>query len=205
LTQVPDLLLVARRDRQPAQRRMSLDRRMSPDRRISIDRLDAVGLRTHLDGLSKVLVACVEGGASVSFMQPFPAADASVYWRGLLPGVESGRVLLLAWLEDGWPLGTVQLHLATPPNQAHRADVAKLLVDPAARGRGIGAALLEAVEREARAQGRTLLTLDTITGSAAERLYLAHGWTRVGVIPDYARMPDGPLAPTTIFYRRLDG
>lgn len=166
-------------------------------------RLDEAGLDRQIDALAEVLVACVAGGASVGFMQPLRGEQARAYWRGLAPGIAAGRIRLLAWLAAGRAAGTVQLHLATPPNQAHRGEIAKLLVHPAARRQGVAGALLAAAEGEALALGRDLLTLDTISGSAAARLYQAAGWSRVGEIPDFARMPHGPLAPTTIFYKRL--
>jgi GNAT superfamily N-acetyltransferase len=111
--------------------------------------------------------------------------------------------VLLAAFDDGDVVGTVQVNLATPPNQPHRADIAKLLVRRSARRRGVAAQLMEAAEREALAEGKTLLVLDTVTGDAAERLYERLGWTRVGVIPNYALYPDGRPCATTLFYKQL--
>ncbi|HET6519840.1 MAG TPA: GNAT family N-acetyltransferase [Geminicoccaceae bacterium] len=159
----------------------------------------------RLRELAAILVDAVEGGASVSFMLPFRHEEALAYWRGLLPAVAAGRTVLLAALIGGAAVGTVQLGLATPPNQPHRADVAKLLVHRRARRRGVGRALMARVEDEARRRGRTLLTLDTLTGGEAERLYLALGYVRAGVIPGYARLPTGPLGDTSIFYKHLGG
>jgi GNAT superfamily N-acetyltransferase len=169
---------------------------------MEIRRLSAEQLVMSADDLADVLVDCVEGGASVSFMLPYSHDQARAFWRELVPAVAGGAVVLLA-AGEGPLVGTVQLQLATPPNQPHRAGVAKLLVRRSARGRGVGRTLMLAAEDEARAVGRTLLTLDTITDGAGDRLYRRLGWTFVGAIPDYARMPDGPLAPTSIFYKRL--
>jgi len=157
----------------------------------------------HLEGLSDVLIDCVEGGASVSFMHPLTRARAAAFWRRVARGVAAGtRVLLVA--EDAHGIcGTVQLVLDLPENQPHRADVAKMLVHRRARRRGVGAALLRAAEAAARAHGRTLLVLDTVTGGDAERLYARLGWRRVGAIPGYALFPRGGFCSTTLFYRRL--
>lgn len=157
---------------------------------------------TELDQLATVLADCVEGGASVSFMQPFTAADALAWWRRVTQEVLAGeRALLVA--EDAQGIcGTVQLVLAQPPNQPHRADVSKLLVHRRARGRGIGEALMRAVEDEARREHKTLLVLDTASDSA-ERIYTRLGWTRLGTIPGYALLPQGGLCDTVYFYRQL--
>lgn len=136
-------------------------------------------------------------------MKPFDEAEALRFWDGSAKGVEAGRIRLFAALLDRQAVGTVQLVLAIPPNQAHRADIAKLLVHRRARGRGIAKRLLAAAEREALGLGRTLLTLDTLVGTPADRLYQSLGYRRVGVVPDYARLPEGPLADTAIFYKRL--
>lgn len=165
--------------------------------------LSAAEAEAGLDDLSKILVDCVAGGASVSFMLPFGPDDARRYWHGITADVARGDRALFGATVDGRLVGTVQLGLAVPPNQTHRADIAKLLVHRSARGRGIGRALMLAVEADARARGRTLLTMDTAS-SAAERLYLGLGYVRVGVIPGYARLPDGPLCDTVMFYKQLD-
>ena len=169
-----------------------------------IRRLDAAAVRAALDGLAAVLVDCVEGGASVSYMAPFSHDDARAVFEEVAVEVERGRRALLAAFDDGDVVGTVQVNLATPPNQPHRGDVAKLLVRRSARRRGIAEALMHAAEREALAEGRTLLVLDTVTGDPAERLYERLGWTRVGVIPNYALYPDGRLCDTTVFYKALE-
>jgi len=156
-----------------------------------------------IDGLAAVLTDCVTGGASVSFMAPLSLERAGNYWRSLAGCVRRGERLLLAALDEaGTIVGTVQLYLALPENQPHRADLAKMLVHRSARRRGVGAALLEAAEAAAGAAGRTLLVLDTAS-SEAERLYARHGWQRLGQIPDYALYPDGRPCATTIFYKSL--
>jgi len=155
--------------------------------------------------LSAVLLDCVEGGASVSFMAPLTREKADAFWRRVAEGVKAGdRLLLVA--EDrvtGDIVGTVQLVLGLPENQPHRADVAKMLVRRSARRQGIGAGLMGAVEEAARAASRTLLVLDTVTDSDAERLYVRLGWTRVGVVPNYALWPDGRPCDATFLYKSL--
>jgi GNAT superfamily N-acetyltransferase len=157
-----------------------------------------------LSELASVLVDCVEAGASVSFMLPFALAEAQAFFRKVAASVASGDTLLLAAKLDGRIVGTVQLGLDTPPNQPHRADIRKLLVHRSARGRGVGAALMARAEQEARRHGRWLLVLDTVPGENGYRLYLREGWTRAGIIPDYALFPDGRLCDTAVFWKRLD-
>ena len=156
-----------------------------------------------IEGLADVLVDCVEGGASVSFLQPLTQERSRAFWQGLAEDVAHGRRLLFAASDAEGIVGTVQVILSQPENQPHRADIAKMLVHRRGRQRGLGAALMQAAEDGARAAGKTLLVLDTATGSDAERLYERLGWIRVGVIPDYALWPQGGLCATTVFYRRL--
>jgi GNAT superfamily N-acetyltransferase len=157
-----------------------------------------------LEELSDVLVDCVAGGASVSFMAPFSQADGLKFFRKVAGAVASGDTVLIAAKLDGRVVGTVQLGLDTPPNQPHRADVKKMLVHRAARSRGIGARLMAAVEDEAKKRGRWLVVLDTVPGMSGYRLYQRAGWTESGVIPNYALMPDGSLCDTAVFWKRLD-
>jgi GNAT superfamily N-acetyltransferase len=155
-----------------------------------------------IEGLAAVLADCVQGGASVGFMQPYSLDRAAAWWRGLAGDVAAGRRALLV-AEDGQGIvGTVHLVLAQPDNQPHRADLCKMLVMRRARKQGVGAALMDAAEKEARAAGKTLLVLDTASPDA-ERLYARMGWTRLGVIPGYALLPDGGMCATTYFYREL--
>jgi GNAT superfamily N-acetyltransferase len=170
---------------------------------IDVRRLDACDVRRQLDGLAAVLADCVAGGASVSYMAPFSHGDAREAFAAWADEVEAGRRMLLAAFVDDTVVGTVQVVYATPPNQPHRADVAKLLVHRSARRRGVAERLMARAEAEARAEGRTLLVLDTVTGDDAERLYARLGWTRVGVIPNYALYPDGRPCDTTVFWKAV--
>ncbi len=165
--------------------------------------LSAVEARTVLPDLCDVLADCVNGGASVGFMQPYGTADALPYWQGVADSVESGATLLFVALSEGRVVGTVQVGAAQMPNQPHRGDLKKLLVHSSARGRGLARLLMETAEREAVRIGKTLLVLDTATGSDAEAIYPRLGWQRVGVVPDYAMWPEGGLCDTTIFYKRI--
>jgi GNAT superfamily N-acetyltransferase len=176
---------------------------MSATEQIEIRRLGAADANEHLDGLAAVLADCVAGGASVSYMAPFSHEDARAAFEAVAADVAQGRRLLLAAFDDGRLVGTVQVNLALPPNQPHRGEIAKLLVHRSARRRGIAQLLMERAESEARAEGKTLLVLDTVTGDAAERLYARLGWTRVGVIPGYALYPDGRPCDTTVFWKSL--
>lgn len=158
----------------------------------------------HVRGLAQVLCDCVEGGASVSFMQPLSIERAEGFWRDVAAGVKRGeRVLLVAEDASGEIVGTVQLVLAQPENQPHHADVAKMLVHRSARRQGLAAALMRAVEHEAAVEAKSLLVLDTVTGGDAERLYERLGWQRCGVIPGYALWPNGGLCATTVFFKTL--
>ena len=170
---------------------------------IEIRQLSAAEGRRHLSALAEVLHDCVEGGASVSFMAPFSQAAAESFFEKALDGVERGERILLAAFDQSKLVGTVQIVTATPPNQPHRADVAKLLVLRSARGQGVATRLMEQVEEASRAAGKTLLVLDTVTGGDAERLYMRMGWNRVGVIPNYALFPDGRMCDTTVFWKEL--
>lgn len=153
--------------------------------------------------LAEVLLDCVEGGASVSFMASLTREEAETFFKTVVDEVETGERILLAAFLDSKLVGTVQIILATPPNQPHRADVAKMLVSRAARRQGIAAKLMEHVEVASRAAGKTVLVLDTVTGGAAESLYTKMGWNRVGVIPNYALFPDGSLCDTTYFWKQV--
>jgi GNAT superfamily N-acetyltransferase len=160
----------------------------------------------EIDGLCDVLIDCVEGGASVSFMWPMTRAKAEAFWRAVADGARRGeRRVLVAEDAEGTIVGTAQVILNLPENQPHRGDVAKMLVHRRVRRQGVGVALLAAVERVALDLGRTLLVLDTVTGSDAERMYVRNGWQRCGEIPDYALWPDGRRCPTTYFYKSLGG
>jgi GrpB-like predicted nucleotidyltransferase (UPF0157 family)/GNAT superfamily N-acetyltransferase len=158
-----------------------------------------------IDQLASVLIDCVEGGASVSFMLPLTRERALAFWRRVAQGVAAGERALLVAEDAQGVCGTVHLVLDQPENQPHRADLVKMLVHRRARRQGLGAALVRAAENTARECGKTLLVLDAVTGGDAERLYQRLGWKRVGVIPAYALFPEGGLCDTTYYYRDLDG
>ena len=157
----------------------------------------------QIEGLAALLIDCVDGGASVSFMLPLTRGRAVEFWTRVARETAAGeRALLIA--EDAQGIcGTVQLVLAQPENQPHRADLSKMLVHRRARRRGLGEALMVAAEEMGRACGRTLLVLDAVTGGDAARMYERLGWHRVGDIPGYALMPGGDLCSTTVYYREI--
>lgn len=175
----------------------------SDARSYTIRRADPRSAR-DIAGLVEVLIDCVEGGASVSFMLPITTEKAQAFWRKSLDSANRGeRTVLVAESADGSIIGTVSILYELPENQPHRADVAKMLVSRRARRRGIAAALLIAAESEAMAAEKTLLVLDTVTSGDAERLYERCGWQRCGVIPNYALFPAGGYCATTVFYKQI--
>jgi GNAT superfamily N-acetyltransferase len=168
-----------------------------------IRRLDPAQVRAAVPALGAVLLDCVQGGASVSFMADLLPEAAEAFWIGVAEAAgQDGRAVLVAEDDEGL-LGVVEVIPAGPANQPHRADIAKMLVHRRARRRGVGEGLMRAAEQAARDMGKTLLTLDTVTGGVAERLYARLGWVAVGVIPNYALMPDGEPCGTTVFYKAL--
>ena len=169
-----------------------------------IERLLSVG-EADVQLLCELLIDCVDGGASVSFMHPLSHATATAFWQRVAQGVTQGERALLVARDAQGICGTVQLVLDQPENQPHRADLSKMLVHRRARRQGLGAALMREAEAVARSCGKSLLVLDTVTGGDAERLYAKLGWQRVGVIPDYALWPRGGFCATTVFYRQLQG
>ena len=177
---------------------------MSSPPDFTIASLDAPGARRAVGELAQVLRDCVEGGASVSFMAPLSIEKAVAFWERVADAVDRGQTALLVASRDGAILGTVQLILALPENQPHRAEVAKLLVHRDARRRGIADALMQALEGEALKRGRVLLTLDTANPDA-ERVYQRLGWQQCGRIPDYALYPDGRFCDTVVYWKRLTG
>ncbi len=172
------------------------------DARIRI--LDEDQTRQAMPALAGILADCVDDGASVGFLAPYTTADALSFWDGVRAAVGQEATVLLVAEVGGEILGTVQLGIRLPPNQPHRADLKKLLVHRKGRGLGLGRALMEAAEAEAARLGRRVLVLDTATDSPAEAIYQRLGWVRVGVIPDYAMMPDGSYCGSTFFYKHLD-
>ena len=178
---------------------------MSESDAIVIRILDDAEAWQRAEALGDVLIDCVEGGASVSFMAPLARERALAFWRGVADGVAAGERLLLVAEDEisGEILGTVQVVFAHQENQPHRGEIAKMLVRRSARRRGIGGALMRAAERAALTAGKCLLVLDTTTGSDAARLYERLGWTRVGDIPGYALWPEGGLCATTYYFKPL--
>jgi GNAT superfamily N-acetyltransferase len=170
---------------------------------IKIRHLQTFGDR-EIEGLSDVLIDCVEGGASVNFMLPMTRAKAHAFWRGVSESVARGERFVLAAEDRDGIVGTVQVVLKQVENQPHRGDLSKMLVHRRARKRGVGAALLVAAEESARAAGKTLLVLDTASDDA-ERLYERQGWQRFGQVPDYAMWPEGGFCAATFYYKALHG
>jgi ribosomal protein S18 acetylase RimI-like enzyme len=165
------------------------------------DQLNADDIRANLVDLSDVLIDCVHAGASVGFLSPLSRERADAFWLSVAAAVEQGRRVLFAARQDGGRIdGTVQLVLAGAENQPHRADIAKLLVHTRARRQGMADQLMQAAEAHARSIDRDLLVLDTATDDAA-RLYERLGWTRSGIIPDYALNPDGSRTPTMFYWK----
>lgn len=178
---------------------------IKPARGVAVHMLDASAAEHAEKPLAEILIACVAAGASVSFLPPLSAEAAQGFWRGGLADIALARKCIwVAWV-DGVLVGTVTLDLAMPPNQPHRAEVAKLLVHPAARRRGVGQALMAALETEAAQRGRRLLTLDTRAGDAGEALYRRLGWQEAGRIPGFALDADGAACDTVFFYKQMGG
>jgi GNAT superfamily N-acetyltransferase len=168
-----------------------------------IERVEAADAAALLPALTDILLDCVDGGASVSFMAPLARDKADAFWRGVLDSAARGeRIVLVARDAAGSISGTVQVVLAQPENQPHRADVAKMLVHRRARRQGLGKALMRAAEQQALQAGKTLLVLDTAS-ETAERLYKRTGWIECGRIPGYALLPNGEPCATAYFYKQL--
>jgi GNAT superfamily N-acetyltransferase len=169
----------------------------------NVQRVEPHDAATALPALTDILLDCVDGGASVSFMAPLSRDKAQAFWRGVLESMARGeRIVLVARDDQGRISGTVQVVVAQPENQPHRADVAKMLVHRRARRQGLGQALMRAAETEALKARKTLLVLDTAS-DAAERLYTRAGWIECGRIPGYALLPNGQPCATAYFYKQL--
>ena len=175
----------------------------APSARMSIRALDAAEAEARLDELSDILVDAVARGASVNFMAGFSHAAGREFWRNQLPGIRNGEKRLFVGDDGERLVATAMLSFAHQPNAPHRAEIGKMLVHSSARRQGLGRRLLMAVEAAAREAGRTLMLLDTETGSAGDLLYRSCGWTEIGRVPDHAFRPDGRLAATTMFYKNL--
>ena len=172
-----------------------------PPRDYAIRHLTAVS-DEQIDALARVLMDCVEGGASVSFMQPLSMDKAVAFWRRVADDVERGARALVVATDANGIMGTVQVVLEQPENQPHRADISKMLVHRRARRMGVGAALMRGAEDAALSASKTLLVLDT-ADATAERLYARLGWRLVGIVPDFALLPQGGLCATSFYYRKL--
>jgi ribosomal protein S18 acetylase RimI-like enzyme len=168
-----------------------------------VTRLDETQLLDCVAELADLLVDTVNGGASVGFLAPLDPAAAVAWWKERAAGVAAGQLAVWAAQDAGRTVGTVGLAFPDKPNSRHRAELVKLMVHREARGRGLGRGLLTTAEAAAAGAGVTLLHLDTETDSPAERLYRSAGWTRAGVIPDYAADPGGVLRPTTLYYKHV--
>ena len=170
---------------------------------IPIRPLGADEAAARIGELAAILRDAVENGASVNFMAGLREDEATAFWRGQLAGIAEGSRTLLVAEREGAIVGTVVLALAPQPNAPHRAEIGKMLVHSSLRRQGLGRRLLEEAEAAARRQGRTLLLLDTQTGSAGEVLYRRCGWTEYGVVPNHSHVPQGGLSPATFFYKEL--
>ncbi|MCX5329893.1 GNAT family N-acetyltransferase [Streptomyces sp. NBC_00140] len=170
---------------------------------MSVTRLDESEVLDRLDALAGLMVDTVDGGASIGFLGPLDHAEATAWWKERAAGVAAGSFAIWAAHDGEQVVGTVSLSFPDKPNSRHRAELVKLMVHRDARGRGLGRSLLTTAEEAAAAAGVTLLHLDTETDSPAEHLYTTAGWTRAGVIPDYAADPAGVLRPTTLYFKQL--
>jgi ribosomal protein S18 acetylase RimI-like enzyme len=171
----------------------------------SIEQLSSIDDDATFKQLAETLIETVAGGGSISFMHPVSTEKALAFWRNIADSVSKGERILLAARDTGGDIvGTVQSIIAQPENQPHRADIAKMMVRPRARRRGIAEALMREIERVSVAAGKTVMVLDTETGQAASQLYTKLGWRVAGDIPDYALLPHGGLCSTTYFYKRVD-
>ncbi|MDR6980273.1 ribosomal protein S18 acetylase RimI-like enzyme [Streptomyces sp. 3330] len=170
---------------------------------MTVTRLDAPRLRARVAELADLLIDAVDDGASLGFLAPLERASAEHWWRERAAGVTAGHLAVWVAEDGGRVVGTVGLAFPDKPNSRHRAELVKLMVHRDARGKGLGRTLLTAAEESAVAAGVTLLHLDTETDSPAEHLYRTAGWTRAGVIPDYAASPAGVLRPTTLYYKQV--
>lgn len=167
---------------------------------MTVARLSPSDIDEHLEDLCRVLVDCVAGGAAISFMAPLDHDTAVRFWvDDIKPAIETWDRHLFGAFDEGHLIGSVQLLVNMPPNQPHRAEIAKMIVHPDRRGRGLGKALMRAALASAKDAGKTLVTLDTRTGDVAESLYKSIGFEKTGVVPDFAFDPDGQARHSTTF------
>lgn len=172
---------------------------------MQLDKLRPEDLPRETEALAALLHACVHAGASVNFVLPFAMPEARAFWNNkVAPDLAAGTLRLIVARMNGRLVGTVQLDLAMPPNQGHRCEASKLLVHPSARRQGVGRKLMVALERVAKSEGRSLITLDTRRGDAAEPLYRGLGYEVAGIIPRYARAPNAERLDDTVYmYKEL--
>jgi GNAT superfamily N-acetyltransferase len=170
---------------------------------VTIRELDAAEYRAAIPDLATLLVDAVDGGASVNFVAGVTTSEAAGWWSQRIQDVFDGLITAIVAVDGERIVGTALLIRSSNPNSPHRAEVGKVLVHRSARRRGIGAALMHAIEERARADGRWMLVLDTVTGSPAESMYRSLGWTELGVMPNHALLTDGTPAPTTFFWKDL--
>jgi GNAT superfamily N-acetyltransferase len=171
---------------------------------IEIEIFDVHRAASHLSRFKEILIDSVESGALVGHVVPVDLASIHAYWLDVISSVEQGGRILICATVDGQLAGTVQLYLSPEANAPHRGEVYKLLVHRAFRGRGIGEALMKAVEREALRHGRTLLLLDTAQGGGAERLYRRLGWMEIGIVPKHFVDPWGEFRSSVYMMRFLE-
>ncbi|MEV0318356.1 GNAT family N-acetyltransferase [Streptomyces sp. NPDC050658] len=176
---------------------------MTAPTRSTVARLSATELHAAADELADLFADVVNGGASLGFLAPFDREAAADWWRSLAPAVAENRLAVWAARSPEGITGTISLGFTDKPNGRHRAEILKLMVHRSARGQGLARTLLATAERAATDADVTLLILDTETGSPAESLYRAEGWTEAGVIPDFAADPTGELHPTTLFFKKV--
>jgi acetyltransferase len=170
---------------------------------MKIERLTSDTATEVLPELAALLQDAVNSGASIGFLLPITDEDATNYWQEVVQALRGpNRILLIAQIEGKF-VGTVQLDLASRANGSHRGEVAKLMVHTSYRNRGVGQALMNAIEREALLAGRTTLILDTREDDPSERLYTKLGYIRSGTIPEFARSTDGSLHSTVFMYKLL--
>lgn len=169
-----------------------------------IERLDAAAYEATIPDLAELVLDAVDGGAGVNFMAGVSTDEAAGWWRDRVAQVADGTITpFVARDPDGRIVGSTLLIRSRNPNSTHRAEIGKVLVLRRARRQGLGRTLMEAAETQARADGRWLLILDTVTDSAADALYRSMGWHELGTMPDHSRLPDGELSPTTYFWKDL--
>jgi GNAT superfamily N-acetyltransferase len=169
-----------------------------------IIKLDAAQARAYLPDFIELIIDTVASGASIGYWHPMRREVAEEFWLNIFEQVEKGHRILLAALEDSKVIGTVQLEPNRKQNGAHRGEVQKLMVLQSARVKGIGRALMEAVEEEARRYGLKMIMLDTLEGHVAEQMYPKLGFNRVGAMPSFTIEADGTYGTTVFFYKMLD-